>query len=343
MSRELFHKLAEQLFPFLKKIKIGGNNLGEQMLAKEKDFFLEIINRYSFQRTIVTNGLLLSNNKIKSFIEGGWIIDLSVEGGTKKTYENIRRGADFDRFISISRECCSQSKSIGETASKIRFCYTAFRDNIFELSRLVEIGAEIGIDEIEVAHLIPMNNSYRNQSLVYHKDLANNIFDEAARRAHELGVILRLPPRFSISEMINSLDSGNVKESSSWNRKICFHPWHSISINEDGNVMPCCFSNLIMGNLQNSSLEEIWNNKKYQNLRKMVNSGNPKGSCRNCPLRGNEYTSAACNDDKALLGIIGINDKTKISQLFRLKIKQILLSTSIGTKTISLFWAIKRK
>ena len=39
MSLEIFNKLEENLFPFLKKCKIGGNNLGEQLLAEEWDHF----------------------------------------------------------------------------------------------------------------------------------------------------------------------------------------------------------------------------------------------------------------------------------------------------------------
>jgi hypothetical protein len=45
----------------------------------------------------------------------------------------------------------------------------------------------------------------------------------------------------------------------------------------DGNVVPCTqISNneLVMGNINENTLEEIWNGKKYKDLRKMHISGN---------------------------------------------------------------------
>ena len=50
----------------------------------------------------------------------------------------------------------------------------------------------------------------------------------------------------------------------------------------DGNVVPCTqISNneLVLGNVNNNTLEEIWNSKEYEEFRKMHVTGNfPKGS-----------------------------------------------------------------
>ena len=42
---------------------------------------------------------------------------------------------------------------------------------------------------------------------------------------------------------------------------ICILPWVSVAIMPDGNVYPCCMSmhGTAMGNVNESSLEEIWN------------------------------------------------------------------------------------
>ena len=61
---------------------------------------------------------------------------------------------------------------------------------------------------------------------------------------------------------------------------ICILPWVSVAIMPDGNVYPCCMSmhGTAMGNVNESSLEEIWNGEKYNELRKMHITGNfPKG------------------------------------------------------------------
>ena len=73
----------------------------------------------------------------------------------------------------------------------------------------------------------------------------------------------------------------DLKNKSHYSKQYCEFPWLSVSIMADGNVVPCTqISNheLVLGNINKNTLEEIWNGKKYQELRRMHISGNfPKG------------------------------------------------------------------
>jgi radical SAM protein with 4Fe4S-binding SPASM domain len=66
----------------------------------------------------------------------------------------------------------------------------------------------------------------------------------------------------------------------------CTQPWWNLTVLWDGRVVPCCGDvNGIYeyGNLQTSTLEEIWNNEKIQSLRKSFlenKVSNPL--CKNC-------------------------------------------------------------
>ena len=72
-----------------------------------------------------------------------------------------------------------------------------------------------------------------------------------------------------------------LKNKSHYSKQYCEFPWLSVSIMADGNVVPCTqISNheLVLGNINKNTLEEIWNGKKYQELRRMHISGKfPKG------------------------------------------------------------------
>jgi MoaA/NifB/PqqE/SkfB family radical SAM enzyme len=328
---QVFHKLEEEIFPFLKQCKVGGNNLGEQLLAKEWDYFVDRIGRYSFEPTLVTNGLLLTKERIKKLLEGGWSIDLSVEGSTQSTYQNIR-GGNFEKFLSVVRECCQQKRSFQETKPKIRLCFTTFYDNIGELIPLIEIGARLGVDEVLVAHFIPMIENQRSQSLVYHKGLANSIFEEGRRRAKELGISIQLPPPFPIKRM--GEEDSKEGTSTPWDKKRCNHPFTSVSINEKGDIIPCCISDEKMGNLMEASFEKIWKGKKYQKLRKTVNSSNPISFCRHCVLRGKDFTHVHCNDDRALLNFIGPTNQVDARFLMKLLVKREIGKYRWGKKLI---------
>ena len=68
----------------------------------------------------------------------------------------------------------------------------------------------------------------------------------------------------------------DLKNKSHYSKQYCEYPWLSVSIMADGNVVPCTqISNneLVLGNINKNTLEEIWNGKKYQELRRMHISG----------------------------------------------------------------------
>ncbi len=68
----------------------------------------------------------------------------------------------------------------------------------------------------------------------------------------------------------------DLKNKSHYSKQYCEYPWLSLSIMSDGNVVPCTqISNneIVLGNAKEKTLEEIWNGKKYQELRKMHITG----------------------------------------------------------------------
>jgi len=171
--------------------------------------------------------------------------------------------------------------------------------------------------------------------------MANSIFKEAGSLAQKFGISLILPKPFPISEM-NELEEKPNNATAKNSLKKCYHPWTSISINEKGDVFPCCITYLRMGNLRNNSLKEIWNGRKYQKFRKTVNSLAPKEMCRNCSLRGKALTSHLCNNDDALLCIINpinhliIHPTNRVDTLFflRLKMKELFSKSKLGVKNL---------
>ena len=72
-----------------------------------------------------------------------------------------------------------------------------------------------------------------------------------------------------------------LKSKSHYSDQYCEYPWLSLTVMADGNVVPCTqISNneLVLGNVNNNTLEEIWNSKEYEEFRKMHVTGNfPKG------------------------------------------------------------------
>ena len=67
-------------------------------------------------------------------------------------------------------------------------------------------------------------------------------------------------------------------------RRLCTVPWTSAVVLGNGDVAACCVPGLVMGNLNEASMQEIWNGKSYQELRATVNSDKPLPTCAACPM-----------------------------------------------------------
>jgi radical SAM protein with 4Fe4S-binding SPASM domain len=92
---------------------------------------------------------------------------------------------------------------------------------------------------------------------------------------------LLLPPTFS---------SGNLKAylGGKWeemvdNYKTCLSPWSSIDITASGDIAPChIFYDLVMGNLNNNTIYEIWYSEKFQKFRKYISQNYLLPICYGC-------------------------------------------------------------
>lgn len=73
-------------------------------------------------------------------------------------------------------------------------------------------------------------------------------------------------------------ESGPLKNLS---KTFCMHPFTGLATREDGSVKACCRSHPV-GNIQDQSLEEVWNNKTMIRIRQQVlNNERPK-ECEPC-------------------------------------------------------------
>jgi radical SAM protein with 4Fe4S-binding SPASM domain len=107
-------------------------------------------------------------------------------------------------------------------------------------------------------------------SLWHDKQAFNDARIEILELAQSLGIEVTVPPPFS-----------GVSRAG---RRLCTVPWTSAVVLGNGDVAACCVPGLVMGNLNEASMQEIWNGKSYQELRATVNSDKPLPTCAACPM-----------------------------------------------------------
>jgi len=275
-----YKRVADETFPYARWVQLA--TAGEPLMAGNLREQLKIMKNYSVELDLITNGTLLNNDKlIKEILQIPGRIHISIDAATKETYESIRIGAKFEQVIeNIRRFNRIREKLCAAVKSRLHFAVVLMKRNIKELPKLIELAKELRVDSVNCCHVTIFAEGMRDESLVYHKELANYYMRVAQERAGELNIHLNIPSLFNTvdDEYGNKLNHKLRNES-----RICSFLWKRAYVEWNGDVVPCCVpGHPVMGNVKERSFREIWNNELYQEMRRRLYTDDPFDCCKHC-------------------------------------------------------------
>ncbi len=271
MSLENFERVLNQLSG-VQEVMLQG--LGEPLLNPD---FVEIVRAAKtrgLRTDTSTNGTLLTTEISAGLIEAGLdLMSVSIDGTTPETYERIRRGARFDPVIKNVQRMAELKQKRGVNHPKLNIGYILTNHNYHQLPDLVNLAADIGVEEINVWPLQGVETyadigdlSLEGQNMAAVK----RSLTEARRFASNNGIALTLPALERV-----------------YNAPLCEWPWRGTYVTWDGYVTPCCImcypEIYNLGNLFEEDVQGIWNGTAYQQLRAQLRSDNPPSFCKGCP------------------------------------------------------------
>lgn len=329
---KVFEKLEQELFPYVGKCVIGGNNRGEPFFAKEWDKYYDRLLRFPMKIEITTNSTLLSSERIEKLVSHGVNFRISIDGASDKTLQLIR-GIKFSKIVQRLKKIDETRKKYPQSNSKILINFAICYSNVYELPEFIKLGSEIGINEICVMHLMPQTEGQRYQSLFYHMDTYNRIVEKSKLLSEEKNIKLDMPPPFDCGEITPVYPSKKREDKKPDKNSFCLLPWNSVSITNKGTVEPCCVGAMReMGDLKKKGFSEIWNGKRYQKLRKEMIEQKQTRGCANCSYRFFErYTKHV---DASILSDIGPAASYPVGILLRKSLKNIIERSPFGSKVI---------
>jgi MoaA/NifB/PqqE/SkfB family radical SAM enzyme len=347
MPLSVWERLEDELFPYMESVIFGGNNLGEQMVASCWDTYFDRLMKFPLRPEFITNGTLFNDERVEKTVAKECEIRFSIEAAKKETFEKIR-GKSYDLVMNNIKKLHQEKQRHPGNKTVLVFGVTIFRDNIEELPLMVDLATDLGIERMEVHHLHPSFQEHRYQSLIYHRSLCNQKLQEARERALKLGIWFLGPMDFPMEPMQRVSNKLKSQKQKSELPDRCILPWSWVSINESGEVMPCCAMPLVMGNLKRQSFMTVWNNYKYRHLRRTVNSNRPVGICRHCHDRLDEdlYEQTSRVDDFSLLQKIGTDDNLtfgKWTLMMKYAMRNYLRQRKGGEKIIRFLTPIVRR
>jgi radical SAM protein with 4Fe4S-binding SPASM domain len=294
LSYPAFCELVDTL-PALTRLTLQG--LGEPLLAPH---LLDMI-RYAAARRVEvgfnSNGVLLDHQWARDLVAAGagWV-HISLDGATAATYEDVRhsttfapRPGQFDRVVANLRTLVAERAAAGAAKPVIKLVFVAMRRNVAELPGLVDLAADVGVDELWVQNLSHtfgdtdpagrysgIRAYTAEESLVADEDqvMAGHAFTTATAVAAKRGLELRLPK-------LTARQVGQDAVGCTW-------PWDSGYVTHRGEVQPCCMvmgsDRATLGRLDEQPFAEIWHGERYQRFRAGLLSHDPPEVCQGCSL-----------------------------------------------------------
>lgn len=215
---------------------------GEPFLHPQFKKILKIAKKADKKIVMTSNGTLLNKELAKYLVDLNIDnITFSIDGATAETFEDIRKGADFEKVLQNMRRLIEIRKRKNSSYPQIRINFMGMRKNIEEFPRLVEMAGELGVSGVRILHPIPLDKEIEQQHLHNYPALFNKIRTKAKELAGKYGLNLILPP---------------IKPRS----RVCLAPLRGVMIDVKGCVKPC---GLFSGNKTELSGEEDVNKKMH--------------------------------------------------------------------------------
>ncbi|GAK55308.1 radical SAM domain protein [Candidatus Vecturithrix granuli] len=188
MQLETFYKLRP-LFPTAEQVALYGH--GETFLYPHFFEMLAELKQHDIFVYVTTNGTLITEDVARRLVELQLDrLAFSLDAATPELFNEIRRGADFEKVLSNIRTLNALKKQARRDDKPIlSIMYCAMKSNIQELPKLVRLA-----DELNMTHGVAVMNIYEyglsGESLVEHPELAEGPINEANRLAQQLAVPL---------------------------------------------------------------------------------------------------------------------------------------------------------
>ena len=275
LSMSWFHAL-EPLFDTIEEVTLMG--WGEPTIHPDFEEMLRIIDRHTARKYFCTNGMRLGTLHDAIFEHHVDVFAVSVDGATQETNAAIRKGSQLDSINQNLRKIVETKHARNLQYPYINYVFCAMRRNLHELLAVVEMAASVGLEEVKVVFLTAFAEDLVQETLYGCESEIEQVFGEAAQRAEELGVLLKLP-------YIRGTDPAGDKE-----HRDCFVGYRDFFLGSDGYVRPCMSTpDKFFQFDAEKDFMDIWNAPEYQKHRQIVNTPQMDAHCRSC------YQSSHCN------------------------------------------------
>lgn len=275
---ELSTERARKLIDEIAELKPGWVIVegGEPLLREDLFELLGLLQQKQLEVHLITNGMLLNPRILSTLKQLGTKVMISIDGATRATYEAIRGGASFERVVEQARNCVQEG-----LLEAINF--TILKKNYGEIPGIFELAVSIGVPKITFIGLKPCHG-YREELLTPEEN--REAVGLACQGAEKTGVEFFFDEPFfwatvkegGLSVSMPAIGAGILAPSTS----ACIFGEY-LFIDPNGDVKPCSFAPMIVGNVSEQNLVEIWHEVLASPFFQQIREPKSRtGYCRDC-------------------------------------------------------------
>lgn len=255
---------------------------GEPTIHPRFKDILGFLNNFPVKKYFVTNGTTLHKIEDLLFYFKVDIMAVSLDGACEATNDKIRRGASFNKIVSSLKKITARKRENRLNYPYINFVMTFMKSNLHELPEMVDLAADIGLEEVKAVYLTAFNRDLADEALWNSAEDVRKVFAETVKRGESLGIKIKLP-------YIQGEDIAGEKF-----HKDCFVGWRDFFIGSDGYIRPCqSIARKLFHSSMYENFKDAWNSTEMTEFRSIINDGEKMwDECKGC------YQSSHANWNK---------------------------------------------
>ena len=197
MGLELLEKVGAELFPRAHDVVLSSS--AEPLLAPELPRALELCRKHevpSFHFS--TNAINLTPGIVNKVIDVQMpLLTISVDGGTKDTFEAIRKPMKWDKLMSRFDRVRQIKEERGSSLPVVSVTTVLMRRTIREMPTLVRVMADKGVEAMNFVHMGVIGGlGVEDESLLNEPRVSNEILAECQELCERLGIQATMPLPF---------------------------------------------------------------------------------------------------------------------------------------------------
>ena len=301
MDFAVVRKAVEQTAPLGLK-EIIPTTMGEPLQYKDFPKFIDLCAEFNVKLNLTTNGSFVGRGAhawAELICPVGSDVKISWNGASEATQESIMKGSklstqlqNLKTFIAVRDRIASEP---GGNRCSVTLQLTFMEKNLQEIPAIVKLAIEHGCDRVKGHHLWAHFSEIKDEDLRRSKESILR-WNEVAKKCHELSDTFLLPNGQKTKlENFSLLDADTFLDIGISDQAVCPFLGKEAWVNNYGRFDPCCAPDEErkslgdFGLVTDSSIMDIWNSSRYQEL---VNSYQSKPLCRTCTMRKLPTTTA---------------------------------------------------